>query len=174
MTTSAEKQAFFMRPTKNIFLRFLFLFFILLLFLSFFGQKRNFVFVRIFYELFPSQLEHAWKDVDMYAAARDDETIRYWLERAGPKKVMSKLVADAETPERGGWCHLPAHFVARMSHSLFKASPFDESIETRCQFGYYYGLIDTFISEQATTEVVARVFEHCRSLTRSRDRVRCM
>ena len=86
----------------------------------------------------------------------------------GYRAFFTALDADSQDPtlrpanrgsqEAVGQCHIEAHYAGRMAYRLYGMSALDESVlDTRCQFGFYHGIIEMSLGE-AGDDIMARGF----------------
>jgi plastocyanin len=109
--------------------------------------------------LFPGNIEEELAEISIFQIADDEEELKRILRRAGPERVMERLLTEAD----GGStidCHQPAHQVGRMSYEVFGASVFEKG-DASCHSGYYHGAMESFLAERGTENLAANISELC-------------
>ena len=126
---------------------------------------------RNYYALFPSQIQKQLDSLDMYIIALNEDKLRYWMRIFGSERILEDLIADSNDDQYFG-CHLEAHLVGRMAYYVDGVSPLDV-FDERCQFGYYHGLLESFLGKEGDDDIVKHMAEKCDSFSTVLEKVQC-
>jgi plastocyanin len=126
---------------------------------------------RLYYGAFPFARIEKLNAVDMNIAAFEDNNLFFWMSVLGPDAVLDEIVTDAKTDGYIG-CHFSAHLAGRMAYEIFEISPFS-TIDTRCQSGFFHGLMEAYLGQNGGPEIVSRMAEHCETFENGIDQTRC-
>lgn len=130
-------------------------------------------FVKKRFDAQPEQGKLKLAQLNMIEVSRSDAALEYWMRIFGHEAMLTELLKDAEDPTSRpnspsaqvlvGECHTPAHFVGRMAYKLYGLSALQEGlIDTRCQFGFYHGVIESSLGETGDDAIVLKFVEACR------------
>ena len=144
--------------------------------LSFLKKMEAFL-LRQWYELFPGKGEAHLNKLNLVETIKKDETLEYWMRVFDYKEIFSELERDAMDPTQRpgtpgaqrivGQCHTEAHFAGRMTYRLYGISALDESgLDTRCQFGFYHGIIEASLGGVGDDEAVKSFAQKCERYAR--------
>ena len=128
-------------------------------------------FLRLFYALLPARGDQKLGTLNMFEVAKDEQKLEFWMRVFGYNRALSALESDAGDPsvnstESLGQCHTEAHYIGRMAHKLSGISSLtEERIDTRCQFGFYHGVMDVSLGNLAEDDIVRKISEKCASYT---------
>ena len=101
----------------------------------------------------------------------NEHDTEYWMRVFGHKRLLDGLIDDAPTLEtrgmlsatKDGRCHTEAHFLGRMAYKVDGLTLKDESdMDTRCQFGFYHGVIEASLGNAGDDGVIKELAAQCK------------
>lgn len=98
----------------------------------------------------------------------DSSALRYWVEKMGIVKVREKLLKDPQNPE----CHLQAHALGAIAYEKMKGKVFAK-LDSSCGSGYIHGVMEEFIKDSKTKNLISDIQEVCFNLSRRYDQDEC-
>lgn len=129
-------------------------------------------FLEKWYSAFPEAGRSKLAALNMINVSRSDADLEYWMRIFGYESTLDKLVRDAADPGQRpqdpraqiavGECHTEAHFLGRIAFKLFGLTSMSERmIDTRCQFGFYHGVIESSLGETGDDAAIQKYAEGC-------------
>lgn len=106
------------------------------------------------------------------AIVNDEGSLRYWMQKVGPQKIMQKLLSDS-----GGGsafdCHQEAHIIGRIAYELEGGSALEKG-DASCHSGFYHGAMEAFLSQNGTANLAQNIEGLCSSFPSSFGRFECL
>ncbi len=119
---------------------------------------------KVYYFLFPSKRERALQEADCSRVVHNEQDLQFWLRILGYHQALDELVKDSEVQREGEVitnCHLSAHLMGRAAYYVYGDSAFGETIDHRCQFGFFHGMLEAFLGEAGSDNVVQTMYARC-------------
>jgi plastocyanin len=124
------------------------------------------------YGFFPDRAVLRVAELNLVNISRSDAETEYWMRIFGANALLDELVKDTADPTQFtgiqnvepliGQCHLRAHFLGRIAARLFGISAIDErTLDTRCQFGFYHGVIEASLGDIGDDETMKAFAARC-------------
>ncbi|TSC87239.1 MAG: Uncharacterized protein G01um10148_344 [Parcubacteria group bacterium Gr01-1014_8] len=128
--------------------------------------------MHFYFRFFPRSGVSVLEKLNMIEVSRTDAELEYWMRVFGYEKMLDELVKDSMDPSQRpdnpgsqvavGECHSEAHFLGRIAYALNGLSILDEQmIDTRCQFGFYHGVIESSLGNVGDDETVKKYAAGC-------------
>ncbi len=124
-------------------------------------QRFKAVFFRQWFEFAPAFADSSVRGYPVRDAMKDPIMREYLIRMYGHNRVLAALErprGDERTPVI---CHLEGHYVGRMAYELGYVALGDVALDTRCQLGFYHGLLETGIGSVGTDETIAKLAADC-------------
>jgi len=126
----------------------------------------------LWYRLFPKKIQERVEALNMVEVSLTDDGLEYWMRVFGYEALLGELQKDSRDPlsrpqdEKSqvtvGECHSPGHFLGRMAFKLHGEAILDErKIDTRCNFGFYHGLVEAALGMKGTEDAIQEFADSC-------------
>lgn len=119
-------------------------------------------FVKVYYAILPGAQDARLADASIIELAKDTDALDEILRHTSPKLVMERLIDETDGGARVD-CHSQAHVVGRQAYNLFGVAVYTEG-DASCHSGFYHGVMEAFIADKGTVDLVANVETLCEGL----------
>jgi hypothetical protein len=116
---------------------------------------------RLYYRVFPRELETTLARLNVRRIATDDRVLRYWVGLAGPERLVARLL-EGSGGGRAFDCHQEAHQIGRAAYTHLGGAVFRRG-DSSCHAGFYHGAMEAFVAERGTANLAAEIDRLCGS-----------